>query len=313
MPAFNLNGLQFEVFNEIAYKGEQNYIKVSGTPFTSFLIDLTEYITDKDGKAIIDYTDVIKTIPEGEFTINVGGYYADVAWIAQDGIAPIYPIFPPRKLQLCDFSDFYIYFFLPDAEYTFQAFYNGIWNNIPDNHGEVIILQNWQKIRVVSSSELSEKPYGEEYTLPYTGELSIYTYFQSEIERYSCNCSNMKQLTWVGENGKKKSFTFLTEEEKRSTTEAIEFESFNRNGFDVRKNFEIGLKLKTENLNTVERDYLADLVTSSFVYLSDNYYNVEDYDQNERVTVSNANFTNKKNSEFEALEFDIKFKQHDTI
>ena len=117
----------------------------------------------------------------------------------------------------------------------------------------------------------------------------------------------MKQLTWYCENGKRKSYTFLIAEDKRNVDTAIEIEALNNNGFDVRKNFNLGFKLQTEKLNASERAYFSDLVSASEVYLSDSYR------QYAPVTIAATSFVNSKNDEFEELSFDVKFKQYDTI
>lgn len=307
MRTYNLSGLTFELWDSIVYANEQNFIKVSGTANKEFKVYQTFYTTDSTGNALIDYSDAIKLGRWGEFDIIVDDEEAFIEWEVIYGIRPIEPVLPPRKLQICDFADFFIFLYLLQTDYLIQVFYDSEWHTIEVEGGEILVLQNWTKLRVVSESELPEKAYSDVYSPPYTGELSVATYFYCEFERYSCNCSNMKQLTWVGENGKRKSYTFLVAEDKRNVTESLEIEQLNANGYDVRKNFALGYKLQTEKLNAAERAYLSDLVSSSVVLFSDNYR------VDAPVTIAATSFVNVRNDEFEALEFDVKFKQYDAI
>ena len=305
MRAFNVGTVSFIVFEAVCYKKEQNFISVqSQAPNMAFSINGIQYRTDQNGRAAVDYSNICAAFDSGTLNFAVGTSTHSLPWQSVRGVRPQRVILPPSKVIIYDSRPFSMTFFVDRANLTLQRLSAGVWS----------------VVSALSQNVISDVSVGALLTnrLRIVDNLGVEYWSCNVVRRSSadfpCEFENTRLMTWEGENGRQKSYYFRVVEKRRRATKGLELARFNFDGFEDLKNWEYGYILQTEKLNRQEREYFADLVLSESVTLWDNRLTGTTMSlTTHQVTISDDNFVNPYDSEFQSLKFGVKFKQYGNI
>lgn len=303
-------------FGEGVWTMQKNVLRVSvagaseSVQVTLEIDELITYQTDNSGRVLIDLSDYLRTIEQGESVTIAISYNGDLVTISADIVGLIDPremiipqstsnvklsevaiTAPPHKwLQpLFGLSDSVEFYIAPQAQSVEFRYSRGALFNVIEPLSEGLqVLQ-----------------------IP-TDAIGISLRDISHVQRYKRNAllcgRTYAAVEWLSRAGMKKRHTLEVVRVTYSTDGATEFQS--ALGFDVTKGQAVGITLRLQGLTRYDYWYYSDIITSNDVRVA----LVEadaDFGDETRVQVVTSKAVVPDGAGAYDLEIEVKFKRYD--
>lgn len=306
-------------FGEGVWAMQKNVLRVSvagaseSVQVTLELDELITYQTDNGGRVLIDLSDYLRTIEQGESVTIAVSYNSDVVTISADIVGLIDPlemiippatryemvggvlIAPPHKwlkplFGLSDSVEFYIKSQAQSAEFRYSR---GALVNVIDP-----IAAGLNELKIpADASGMNLR-----CVIDYVARVQRYT-------RSALLCGRTyAAVEWISRAGMKKRHTLEVTRVTYSTNGATEFQS--ALGFDVTKGQAVGFTLRLQGLTRYDYWYYSDIITSNDVRVA----LVEadaDFGDETRVQVVASKAVVPDSAGAYDLEIEVKYKRYD--
>ena len=303
-------------FGEGVWTMQKNVLRVSvagaseSVQVTLELDELITYQTDNSGRVLIDLSDYLRTIEQGESVTIAISYNGDLVTISADivglidpremiipqstsnaGLAEVAVIAPPHKwLQplfgLSDSVEFYIKEQAQSAEFLYSR--GALFKVVEPLADGLQVLQIPTEAIGISLRDL--------------GQVQRYT-------RSSLLCGRTyATVEWLSRAGMIKRHTLEVVRVTYSTDGATEFQS--ALGFDVTKGQAVGFTLRLQGLTRYDYWYYSDIITSNDVRIAVAEIDA-DFGDETRVQVVTSKAVVPDSAGAYDLEIEVKYKRYD--